>query len=58
MRSFVLTIALVFIAILAALTVKDFVNYGVTVLGVVAVLILVLFTVGIVGALREPPTSE
>jgi hypothetical protein len=57
LRVFVLTIALVFIAILAALTVSDFINYGVTVLGVVAVLILVLFTVGIVGALREPPNE-
>ena len=55
MRGLVLTIALLFIALLGALTVIDFINYGVTVLGVVAVLILLLFSIGIVGALREPP---
>jgi hypothetical protein len=51
----VLTIALVFIGALAVLTVLDFVHYGVTLIGVLAVLILVLFMTGIVGALREPP---
>jgi len=54
-RTLVLTIALLFIALLATLTVIDLVHYGVTVLGVVAVLIVVLFSIGIVGALRTPP---
>jgi NADH:ubiquinone oxidoreductase subunit 6 (subunit J) len=54
-RILVLIIALVFIAALGALTVLDFVHYGVTVLGVLAVCVLLLFTIGIVGALREPP---
>ena len=55
MRVGVLLIALVFIGALAVLTVLDFVHYGVTLVGVLAVLILVLFMIGIVGALREPP---
>jgi hypothetical protein len=55
MRIFVLVITLVFIAVLGALTISDFVNNGVTVVGILAVLILVLFGVGIVGALRQPP---
>jgi NADH:ubiquinone oxidoreductase subunit 6 (subunit J) len=51
----VLIIALLFIAGLAALTAIDIANYGVTVLSVVAILVLALFMIGIVGALREPP---
>jgi NADH:ubiquinone oxidoreductase subunit 6 (subunit J) len=54
-RVVVLAVTVVFIAGLAALTVSDFVNHGVTVVGVLAILILVLFAVGIVGALRHPP---
>jgi hypothetical protein len=57
LRIAVLTIALLFIGVLGALTVVDLSNYGVTVLGVVAILILVLFMIGIVGALREPPSE-
>jgi uncharacterized membrane protein len=57
MRIAVLTIALVFIALLGTLTVSDFINNGVTAVGVIAVLILVLFLVGIVGALRHPPNE-
>ncbi|HWE34706.1 MAG TPA: hypothetical protein VG410_14535 [Solirubrobacteraceae bacterium] len=55
MRIAVLTIALVFIALLATLTVLDFVNNGVTATGVIAIFILLLFCIGIVGALRHPP---
>jgi hypothetical protein len=55
MRLVVLTITLVFIGLLGALTVSDFVRNGVTGLGVVSVFVLVLFGVGIVGALRHPP---
>jgi hypothetical protein len=54
-RGFVLTVALLFIAGLAVLTGIDIARYGVTALAVVAILILLLFTIGIVGALREPP---
>jgi hypothetical protein len=57
MRVAVLTIALVFIALLGTLTVSDFIDHGITAVGVIAVMILVLFLVGIVGALRHPPNE-
>jgi uncharacterized membrane protein len=57
MRVAVLVIALVFIVLLGTLTVADFIHSGVTAVGVIAVLILVLFLVGIVGALRHPPAE-
>jgi hypothetical protein len=56
-RIFVLTIALAFIVGMGALTVIEFIDNGLSALGVLAVLILVLFTVGIVGALRHPPNE-
>ena len=55
MRATVLTLALLFIVLLAALTVADIANNGLTALDVVAVLILVLFSIGVLGALRNPP---
>jgi hypothetical protein len=55
LRSVVLTLVLVFIAILTALTVFDVVTYGLSPLDVLAVMILALFATGIIGALREPP---
>jgi hypothetical protein len=54
-RIAVLTIALAFILLLGTLTVYVFIHNGVSADGVIAVLILVLFVVGIVGALRHPP---
>jgi hypothetical protein len=51
----ILLIALVFTAGLAVLTAIDIARYGVTVLAVLAILVLALFTFGILGALREPP---
>jgi hypothetical protein len=56
-RIAVLTIAVAFIVLLATLTVLDFVNNGVTATGVIAIFILLLFVVGIVGALRHPPAE-
>jgi hypothetical protein len=55
MRVAVLSIALAFIVLLGTLTVYVFIHDGVSADGVVAVLILILFVVGIVGALRHPP---
>jgi hypothetical protein len=55
LRIVVLTIALLFIALFGFLTALDFAHNGVTALGVFAVCVLVLFSVGIVGALRQPP---
>jgi hypothetical protein len=54
-----LIVTLVFIVGLAALTVADVVQNGVTPISVVSVAILAFFWVAIVGALRErrPPSS-
>jgi hypothetical protein len=57
LRVVILTIALLFIAALGALTVIDMVRYGVSALDVLAILVLVLFMTGIVGALRQPPAE-
>jgi hypothetical protein len=58
MRTVVLIVVLVFIALLAALTVRDIVDFGVSPVDVLAVLVLTLFCTGIVGALRHPPPDE
>jgi hypothetical protein len=50
-RLLVLTIALLFDAALAALTVRDIHTHGVTPVAVLAVMIVVVFTIGIIGAL-------
>ena len=55
MRLAVLTVALLFIAALAVLTVRDIHTHGLTPVGVLAVLVVVLFTIGILGALLNPP---
>jgi hypothetical protein len=57
-RVAVLTIALAFVVGLAVLTVVDIIHYGVTAVSVLALGIIVLFLLGIVGALRHPPPSE
>ena len=58
MRRVVLIITLVFIVVLAALTIDDLVQNGPTPLSLVSILILVFFSIGIVGALRTPPSGE
>jgi hypothetical protein len=50
-----LIVALLFIFVLGVLTVQDISMYGATPLDVVAIIVLVLFTTGIVGALLHPP---
>jgi hypothetical protein len=55
MRLMVLTVALAFILLLGTLTAYVFIHDGVSADGVIAVLVLILFAVGIVGALRHPP---
>jgi hypothetical protein len=55
MRQALLITVLLFIALLVALTVTDIVRNGVTPVDVLAILVLVLFSTGIVGALRHPP---
>jgi uncharacterized membrane protein YvlD (DUF360 family) len=54
-RTVVFTLALAFIAAFAALTVQDIADHGLTVPGVLALLILALLVFGIVGALIRPP---
>ena len=50
-----LILTLVFIIGLAALTISDLVQNGVTPVSVVSVGLLAFFWVAIVGALRQPP---
>ena len=55
MRLAVLTIALLFVAALATLTVRDIHTHGLTAVAVLAIIIVVMFTIGIIGALLHPP---
>lgn len=55
-RVAVLGLALVFIAGFAVLTLGTIVEYGLTPATLLSLLILVLLAVGIVGALRNPPS--
>jgi hypothetical protein len=55
MREPILAIALVFIAVLAGLTIHALVEGGPDILTVLSVLVLAMFGFGVVGALRHPP---
>jgi hypothetical protein len=55
MRFVILIVVLLFIAALGVLTARDISQNGATPLDVVAIVVLVLFTTGIVGALLHPP---
>jgi hypothetical protein len=57
-RAVILGAALLFIGILATLTVYVTVASGVSVLTLVALLVLGLFLTGVVGALRHPPPDD
>lgn len=54
-RVAVLAVSLAFIVGLAFLTISGIEQYGFTFEAVTSVFILVLLTVGVVGALRNPP---
>jgi hypothetical protein len=54
-RIAVLAVSLAFILGFAFLTIGGIEQYGLTAEGVLSVLVLVILTVGIVGALRNPP---
>jgi len=58
MRFVLLVVALVFIAGMGVLTALDISHTGLNWLDVLAILILVLFTTGIVGALLEAPRKR
>ena len=55
MRFVVVTLALLFIAAMIYLTVADFVDNGVTGLGVVGAVVVTIVTVGTIGAFLQPP---
>ena len=57
-RAVILGAALLFIGILASLTVYVTVTSGVSVLVLVALLVLGLFATGVVGALLHPPPED
>jgi hypothetical protein len=54
-RQIVLIVVLVFLAAFAALTIGAIVEGGPDVLTLLSLLVLALFGVGVIGALREPP---
>jgi hypothetical protein len=55
LRQAVFTVALLFIVAFGVLTVRDIRVHGATPVDVLAIIVLVLFTTGIVGALLHPP---
>ena len=57
-RAAILGAALVFIAILAALTVYVTVTSGVSFLTLVSLVVLGMFAFGIIGALLQPPPED
>ena len=57
-RTVILGAALLFIGILASLTVAAVVAGGFNVLSLVSLLVLALFAFGIVGALLTPPPED
>jgi hypothetical protein len=58
MRALVFAIAVVFTVLLGYLTVLDFVRHGLTAIGVLGVLIVIVFGIGFVGALRHHPPNQ
>lgn len=54
-RVFVFGSALLFVFVLAALTVVGIEHSGFTAVAVVSILLLIVLAVGIVGAMRHPP---
>lgn len=57
-RLIVLAVSIVFISGMAVLTVLDFANNGVTLVGVIGVGVLVVVGVGILGAFFQPPRRQ
>jgi cytochrome c biogenesis protein CcdA len=55
LRFLLLVLVVAFTALIGVLTALDMVHHGVTWLDVLAVLIVILFGTGIVGALLHPP---
>ena len=55
MRYVIFAVALVFVIAMALLTVNDFAQNGVTGLGIVGAIVVVIVGIGIIGALLTPP---
>jgi hypothetical protein len=55
MRFVILIVVVLFILALGVLTVRDIEVHGATPVDVLAIIVLILFTTGIVGALLHPP---
>lgn len=55
MRYVIFAVAIVFVIAMALLTVDDFAKNGVTGLGVVGAIVVVIVGVGIIGAFLAPP---
>jgi hypothetical protein len=55
MRFVILIVVVLFIVVLGVLTVRDIQTHGATPVDVLAIIVLILFTTGIVGALLHPP---
>jgi hypothetical protein len=58
MRFLLLGVAVVFTVGIGALTVQDIVDHGLTWLDVVALLVVLLFGTGVIGALLHPPPRD
>jgi hypothetical protein len=54
-RPAVFTVALLFIVALGVLTVRDIRVHGATPVDVIAIVLLGVFTIGVVGAMLHPP---
>ena len=55
MRYLLLVVVVAFTAFIGVLTALDMIHHGVNWLNVLAILVVVLFGTGIVGALLQPP---
>jgi lipopolysaccharide export LptBFGC system permease protein LptF len=57
-RIIVFAVAVLFICGMAVLTALDFERNGVTGLGIVGLIVVIVVGVGIIGALTEPPRKK
>ncbi len=58
MRFLVFAVAVLFIIGMAVLTALDFERNGVTGLGIVGLIVVIIVGVGVIGALTEPPRKK
>lgn len=58
MRIIVFAVAVLFICGMGVLTALDFERNGVTGLGIVGLIVVIVVGVGIIGALTEPPRKK